>query len=85
MMNTNGLPKPTKELIASIREDLPSFRALREQANLTQADVAAETGVTHSAVAHWEAGRRVPTGLAASALRVMMDRLKENENVEVST
>ena len=37
-------------------------RALRVAAGLTQADLAAELGVSRAAVARWESGTRVPRG-----------------------
>lgn len=37
----------------------------RRQAKLSQSDIAAEIGVSPSAVASWESGRRQPRGLPA--------------------
>lgn len=36
--------------------------ALRENAGLTQKELAAIVGVDRTAIAHWEAGRRTPDG-----------------------
>jgi transcriptional regulator with XRE-family HTH domain len=53
--------------VARLRADLKSgrARAIREEANLTQPEVARGVGVSQSAIAQWEAGRRVPRGDAA--------------------
>jgi transcriptional regulator with XRE-family HTH domain len=54
--------------VAQLRADVISGRArsIREKAHLTQAEVARAVGVSPSAVAQWEGGRRVPSGDAAS-------------------
>jgi len=70
---TTQLPRPTSELVDSVRADLPKLATLRVRAGMSQSDVGLVVGVTESAVSHWEAGRRSPTGLTASALRVLMD------------
>jgi DNA-binding XRE family transcriptional regulator len=71
----NALPQPTVELVESVRADLPRLRALRAGAHLSLAEVGRRVGVSESAVSHWEAGRRSPSGLTASALRVLIDDL----------
>lgn len=54
--------------LAQMRADVLSGRAreLRELAHLTQAEVARAVRVTQSAVAQWEAGRRLPRGKPAA-------------------
>lgn len=49
-------------------------RDLRQQAGLTQADVAAVLGVTRAAVSQWEAGKRVPRGDRAASYITLLRR-----------
>lgn len=53
-------------------------RAVRVAARLSQAEVAAAALVSAAAISRWEAGRRVPQGVAAvryaRVLRVLADR-----------
>lgn len=44
------------------------IKALRASLGLTQFHFAIRLGVSPQAVAHWEQGRRTPTGLYAQAL-----------------
>lgn len=37
-------------------------RALRQAAGVTQAEIAAEVGVSRAAVCRWESGKRTPRG-----------------------
>ena len=50
-------------------------RQLRESLGLTQEDIAGAVGVTRSAVAYWELGRRTPQGETAAAYIAVLDRL----------
>lgn len=59
-----GLPSPTRR------------RCIREQAHLSQGDIAAALGVTWSAVSRWEAGLREPTGPNLIAYADLLDRLQ---------
>jgi transcriptional regulator with XRE-family HTH domain len=52
-------------------------RRIREAAKLTQAEVAEQVGVTPAAVAAWEAGRRVPSGLPARRYGELLRSLTE--------
>lgn len=48
-----------------LRRDLPppaERRSLRLQAGVSQTEMANAVGVTKQAVAHWEAGKRMPRG-----------------------
>lgn len=54
-------------------------RKIREQALLTQADVADQIGVTPAAVAAWEAGRRKPSGLPARRYGELLRHLAARE------
>lgn len=53
--------------VAQLRADVLSgrARALRTGARLTQEELARAIRVSQSAVAQWEAGRRIPRGRAA--------------------
>ncbi len=53
--------------VAQMRGDVLSgrARAIRERGHLTQAEVGRAVRATQSAVAQWEAGRRLPRGRLA--------------------
>ena len=53
--------------LANVRADVHAgrVRAVRENAGLSQAELAAVVDVSPSAIAQWEAGRRTPRGPAA--------------------
>jgi transcriptional regulator with XRE-family HTH domain len=60
------------------RECLPSSelrRHIREQAGLTQQDVAEYLGVTRAAVTRYETGTREPRGQTRDAYQVLLQRL----------
>jgi len=62
-----------------LRRRLPdpqTRRFIREQAHLTQQDVAAVLNVAQPAVARWESGDRTPRGAALDAYAELLDRLK---------
>lgn len=50
-------------------------RLLREQAGLSQADLAATLDVTRTAVTRWELGQRSPRGELAERYAAALDRL----------
>jgi len=50
-------------------------RHLREQAGLSQYDIALELGVTREAVSFWEAGHHTPRPGTALAYLALLDRL----------
>jgi len=50
-------------------------RHLREQAGLSQHDIARELGVTREAVSLWEAGHHMPRPDTALAYLALLDRL----------
>jgi transcriptional regulator with XRE-family HTH domain len=50
-------------------------RELRENAHLSQAELAAAFGVTRSAVCRWEAGTRRPRARLLEAYLELLDRL----------
>ncbi len=54
-------------------------RRVREDARLTQAEVAEMTGVTPAAVAAWEAGRRTPRGQPARRYGELLRRLAKKD------
>ncbi len=58
-----GLPAP------------PVRRHLREQAGLSQVDVAAFLGVSRPAVTRYENGRRTPRGVLLERYQELLDRL----------
>jgi len=57
--------------------DPRSRRFLREQAGLTQTDLARVVSVARSTVAHWENGRRHPRGATLDRYAAVLERLKE--------
>lgn len=56
-----------------------NLKRIREQAGLTQEQLALHCGFETSAISHWETGRRRPNlrnaGILASALNVSIDEL----------
>lgn len=50
------------------------IRLLRRRLALTQTALADKLGVSQSAVAHWEEGRRKPGGSSVLLLRAMHDK-----------
>jgi DNA-binding transcriptional regulator YiaG len=67
---------PISKLI-EVRAAVRSGRArqLREEAGVSQAEVAAAVGVTRACVSRWEAGARKPTGAAAQRYARLLDLL----------
>jgi DNA-binding transcriptional regulator YiaG len=65
--------------VAQLRADVLSgrARAIRQGAHLTQLEVARAIRVTQSAVAQWEAGRRLPRGRAASRYAALLWELDQ--------
>jgi DNA-binding XRE family transcriptional regulator len=55
-------------------------RLLREGARLSLRDIAEAIGVSHSAVAHWESGRRSPRGAVAERYAAFLRLLRERQN-----
>jgi transcriptional regulator with XRE-family HTH domain len=62
----------TRQLLAS-----GEARRIRELAGLRLSDVAADIGVTGSAVYRWERGERVPQGRAAADYAVLLLAMRE--------
>lgn len=56
-----------------IRCEVPDVRAIREQLNVTQSEMAKALGTSVDTIKSWESKRRNPTGLAAKVLNVIMD------------
>ena len=52
------------------------FRQARERLGLTQAQLAAELGVTLNAVQKWEMGERPIKQITAMAVQLLLDRAK---------
>jgi DNA-binding transcriptional regulator YiaG len=50
------------------RYDIADVRAIREQLNVTQGEMAKALGTSVETIKSWEAKRRNPTGLAAKVL-----------------
>lgn len=49
------------------------LKELREERGLSQAQLAKETGLSQSAIAHWEKGIRVPNSIAIITLAYYFD------------
>lgn len=63
------------------RRDLPSptvRRLIREQAGLSQQDIAEALGATRAAVSRWESGQREPRGDLLVAYVTLLRRLKRH-------
>ncbi|KNC90714.1 NadS family protein [Trabulsiella odontotermitis] len=55
------------------RYDVADVRAIREQLNVTQSEMAKALGTSVDTIKSWESRRRNPTGLAAKVLKVIRD------------
>ncbi|HKS35009.1 MAG TPA: NadS family protein [Enterobacteriaceae bacterium] len=63
----NGVKKPARVT----RYEIADVRAIREQLNVSQAEMAKALGTSVDTIKSWEAKRRNPTGLAAKVLAVI--------------
>lgn len=63
----NGVKKPARVT----RYEIADVRAIREQLNVSQAEMANALGTSVDTIKSWEAKRRNPTGLAAKVLAVI--------------
>ncbi|ROP59455.1 helix-turn-helix protein [Enterobacter sp. BIGb0383] len=63
----NGVKKPARVT----RYEIADVRAIREQLNVSQAEMANALGTSIDTIKSWEAKRRNPTGLAAKVLAVI--------------
>jgi transcriptional regulator with XRE-family HTH domain len=73
--------KPIDDLIsrARRRSSLPAppvRRLIREQASLTQTDIADALGVDRASVSRWESGEQAPRGPSREAYIELLNRLK---------
>ena len=59
-----GLKKPAKV----VRYEIADVRAIRQQLNVSQGEMANALGTSIDTIKSWEAKRRNPTGLAAKVL-----------------
>lgn len=59
-----GLKKPAKV----VRYEIADVRAIRQQLNVSQGEMAKALGTSIDTIKSWEAKRRNPTGLAAKVL-----------------
>lgn len=55
------------------RCEVADVRAIREQLNVTQSEMAKALGTSVDTIKSWESKRRNPTGLAAKVLNVIRD------------
>ncbi|KFC03809.1 Cro/CI family transcriptional regulator [Trabulsiella guamensis ATCC 49490] len=55
------------------RYEVADVRAIREQLNVTQSEMARALGTSVDTIKSWESKRRNPTGLAAKVLNVIRD------------
>ncbi|HEY3986303.1 NadS family protein [Cedecea sp.] len=60
----NGAKAPAKV----VRYDVADVRAIREQLNVSQSEMAKALGTSVDTIKSWELKRRNPTGLAAKVL-----------------
>lgn len=62
-----GIKKPAR----TTRYEIADVRAIREQLNVSQAEMANALGTSIDTIKSWESKRRNPTGLAAKVLAVI--------------
>ena len=55
------------------RYEVADVRAIREQLNITQSEMAKALGTSVDTIKSWESKRRNPTGLAAKVLNVIRE------------
>ena len=55
------------------RYEVADVRAIREQLNITQSEMAKALGTSVDTIKSWESKRRNPTGLAAKVLTVIRE------------
>jgi DNA-binding transcriptional regulator YiaG len=71
------LKKPPRsiaeESIRVTRYEVADVRAIREQFNVTQSEMAKALGTSVDTIKSWESKRRNPTGLAAKVLNVIRE------------
>ncbi|MGU3412417.1 NadS family protein [Enterobacteriaceae bacterium C34A] len=53
------------------RDEIADVKAIREQLNVSQSEMAAALGTSVDTIKSWESRRRNPTGLAAKVLAVI--------------
>ncbi|HDU2712487.1 helix-turn-helix domain-containing protein [Klebsiella quasipneumoniae] len=68
----NGTKAPARVT----RYELADVRAIRENLNITQSEMAKVLGTSLDTIKSWETGRRNPTGLAAKVLATIKDNPK---------
>ncbi|MGJ0630177.1 NadS family protein [Xenorhabdus bovienii] len=68
----NGIKAPARVT----RYELADVRAIRENLNITQSEMAKVLGTSLDTIKSWETGRRNPTGLAAKVLATIQDNPK---------
>lgn len=51
-------------------------RTIREEARLSRSELARSLGLHESTIAHWECGRRQPTGAAAERYFHLLNQLR---------
>jgi DNA-binding XRE family transcriptional regulator len=64
---------------ARVRVSLPApavRRLIREQASLTQSDIAGPLGVDRASVSRWESGQQAPRGALREAYAQLLERLR---------
>lgn len=60
----NGVQSPARVT----RYEIADIKAIREQLNVSQSEMAKALGTSVDTIKSWESGRRNPTGLAAKVL-----------------
>ena len=73
----NGTKAPARVT----RYELADVRAIRENLNITQSEMAKVLGTSLDTIKSWETGRRNPTGLAAKVLAKREARGREHRPV----
>lgn len=61
---------------------MTALRDARRKASLTQAQLAAEVGLTQAAIAHYESGRRVPRLADCRKIAAVLNRHGQSGGIE---
>ena len=65
-------------------KDYPTLiKAVRKQLDLSQEDLARETGVSYATVNRWENGQTTPSQLAKAQLKAFCEKMIEEDRLKI--